>query len=164
MGGRGFPPAPTVLKLLRGNPSKEKINRDEPQPRGNDGVPSPPDFLIGYARDEWERIAPELHYMKILTRVDMRPLAAYCQAYSVWRTCVEAFNSTAEIYPDMQRVIATSDNGNHTQSPILGAMRNAALEMVKHAAEFGFTPAARSRISVKPQGESKSKFEGLLSG
>lgn len=39
-------------------------------------VPEAPEFLNGYACDEWYRVAEELHRLRLLTLVDVHPLAA----------------------------------------------------------------------------------------
>jgi P27 family predicted phage terminase small subunit len=59
-------------------------------------VPEPPPFLVGYAADEWWRVAPELHRLGLLTLVDVMPLAAYCEAYKRWRTAEELLATMAE--------------------------------------------------------------------
>jgi P27 family predicted phage terminase small subunit len=165
MGARGPRPTPTHLKLLRGNPGKQAINKTEPQPRPDAAVPAAPAMLTGFAREEWDRIAPELFHLRLLTRVDRQPLAAYCQAYAIWRTAVEAFNATSEHFYEMNRLVVRHDNGNATQNPLLAIIRNASSEMVRYAAEFGFTPAARSRITAAAEGKTQaSKFDGLLVG
>ena len=71
---------PTHLKLLRGNPGKRPLH-PEPQPPVPPSPPEAPSFLVGYSMDEWYRVAEELHRLKLLTVIDIHPLAAYCQAY-----------------------------------------------------------------------------------
>jgi len=88
-------PTPTHLKLLRGNPGHQKLNKEEPQPAPPPEVPEPPAFLDGYARDEWWRVAPELLVLGLLSTVDLMPFAAYCQAYAHWRTAEEALQKMA---------------------------------------------------------------------
>ena len=95
---RGPPPTPTHLRLLRGNPSKRPI-KPEPEPMRSEEVPEPPPFVVGYAADEWRRIAPELHRMKLLSILDVMPLAAYCAAYQRWRTAEEVTARMAEQDP-----------------------------------------------------------------
>ena len=55
-----------------------------------------PSFLAPYAVEEWERTAPELHRLHMLTIVDVMPLAAYFQAYARWRVAEEALAVQAE--------------------------------------------------------------------
>ena len=66
MGKRGPRPQPSHLKLLRGSPSHEKINRDEPQPELPVSMLDAPEYLTGYAMDEWYRVAEELHNLRLL--------------------------------------------------------------------------------------------------
>ena len=56
---RGRKPTPTYLKLLKGNPGKRAIRPTVEPPRPA-VPPPPPDFLIGYAKEEWVRVSPEL--------------------------------------------------------------------------------------------------------
>ena len=79
MGKRGPRPMPTHLRLLRGNPSKEPLNKNEPQPTIDPEIPDVPEFLTGYAADEWCRVSEELYRLKLLTSVDTHTLAAYCK-------------------------------------------------------------------------------------
>jgi P27 family predicted phage terminase small subunit len=54
--------------------------------------------------------------------------------------------------------------GGAVENPLLYIARKAAADMMKYAAEFGLTPAARSRVAGRGKGddEQKSKFAGLL--
>src|SRR5215831_14966714 len=76
---------PTNLRILRGNPGKQSMPKNEPQPEIPPQCPDPPRHIEGYAFDEWWRIAPELYRINLLTVADVGPLAAYCQAYGRWR-------------------------------------------------------------------------------
>jgi phage terminase small subunit len=63
---RGAKPTPTYLKLLKGNPGRRAV-RAEIAPAQPESVPEPPEFLSSFARDEWWRVAPELHRLGLLT-------------------------------------------------------------------------------------------------
>jgi hypothetical protein len=56
----GQRPTPTALKLLRGNPGKQRLPANEPQPDQTIEVPDPPPFISGYAADEWWTVGTEL--------------------------------------------------------------------------------------------------------
>jgi len=158
-------PTPTHLKLLRGNPGHQKLNRNEPAPPREAEAPDAPAFLTGYAADEWYRIAPALHLMGLLTRVDIQPLAAYCVAYAHWRTALEALRAIAERDPVMAGLVVKNTNSNAQQNPLVHIARKSASDMVRYASEFGFTPAARARIAAGPfadAGGPGGKFDGLL--
>jgi P27 family predicted phage terminase small subunit len=60
------------------------------------GEANPPDFLLGYAADEWFRVVDELLRLKLVTIIDLHVLAAYCQAYSRWRTMEEKLAEMAQ--------------------------------------------------------------------
>jgi phage terminase small subunit len=53
-------PTPTKLKILRGNPGKQRLNRAEPQFK-IEPLSEPPKFLDKLAKQEWQRVALELH-------------------------------------------------------------------------------------------------------
>ena len=157
-------PIPTHLKLLRGNPGKQALNKGEPQPLIEERPPESPPFLLGYACDEWYRVATELHRLKLLTLVDTQVLAAYCHAYGTWRYAVETLNEMAARDPATHGLMVRGKQGGAMQNPLVLTARQAANDMVRYAAEFGFSPAARSRISNIDGDDPESKFGGLLAG
>lgn len=169
MATRGRKPTPTHLKLLRGNPSKEaleRFERAEPMPVVPVEIPPAPMQLVGYAREEWDRIAVELHRLNLLTIVDINVLAAYCQAYLFWRTATETYTAMAARDPiTAGLMIKAAKTGTAMQNPVYLTARQAANDMVRHAAEFGLSPAARARIAAGVyQEKAASKFDGLLGG
>jgi P27 family predicted phage terminase small subunit len=93
---RGPPPLPTHLKLLRGNPGQRAINKFEPMPELLARPPEPPDDLGEYAKEEWRRIIGEAFNLRLVTAMDIQPLAAYCDAYERWRTAREAVRAMAQ--------------------------------------------------------------------
>jgi P27 family predicted phage terminase small subunit len=156
---------PTHLRLLRGNPGHQPI-RPEPEPDRLAEIPEPPAFVIGHAADEWWRIAEELYRLNLLTAVDINPLAAYCMAYARWRAAEEALARIAATDPIMSGLMVKARNGTPMQNPLALTASKAASDMVKYAAEFGLTPAARSRIAagIYSEGKTAGKFDGLLAG
>jgi P27 family predicted phage terminase small subunit len=158
----GPPPTPTHLKLLRGNPGHQKL-RAEPLPLIPKTCPEPPAFITGYAADEWWRIAPELHVLGLLTRIDVPALAAYCHAYAQWRMAAETLAKMAASDPVTGGLLIKTKYGDVAQNPLVSITRKHAADMVRYAGEFGLTPIARSRIAAginapRPPG----KFDGLL--
>jgi P27 family predicted phage terminase small subunit len=162
---RGRPPTPTYLRLLRGNPGKRPLNKNEPQPARPPDVPELPAYLTGHARQEWERVAPEVFRLGLLTTVDISAFGAYCWAYATWRTALEAVDRVAESDPVFKGLIVKARTGTPVENPLYLASRQPASDMLKFAAEFGMTPAARARLS-NPLAFSSgpSKFDGLLGG
>lgn len=156
----GPKPKPAHLKLLEGNPGKRAVGV-EPRPEIS-VLPPPPDFLSIDARAEWDRVARQLHFLGLLTVVDVPSLSAYCQAYGRW---VQAERAIAEMAKhDMLTggLMIKTANGNAIQNPLVGTANKAASDMVRYASEFGLTPAARARLAIGPLEKPKSKFDGLI--
>lgn len=162
MGLRGPKPMPTHLKLLRGNPGQRPLSKDEPRPAMSRDIPEPPPFLIGYAKEEWHRVITELYRLKLVTSVDINPLAAYCQAYSRWRTAEERLADLAARDPVSAGLMIKSAGGTPIQNPIVGVANRAAADMLRYASEFGLTPAARTRLSSSGANAPASKFGSLF--
>ena len=160
----GPPPTPTYLKLLRGNPGKRKINRNEPQPTIPARRPEPPAFLSAYAKEEWNLVAPEAFALHMLTALDTACLSAYVESYALWRTAEEALALMAANDPVMRGLIVKGKRGTAIENPLVYTARQAARDMVRYAGEFGFTPASRSRINggFDTTPRPPSKFGDLL--
>ena len=155
---------PTQLKVLRGNPGKRRIY-PEPMPVQGEAPPEPPDFLSGYAREEWQRVVIELYRLRLLTVLDINVLAAYCQSYGRWRTAEEALAKMAEKDATTSGILIKGINGGLVQNPLLKAASQAVKSMVEYASEFGLSPLARGRIAAGLHEDRKqSKFDGLLAG
>lgn len=132
---RGRKPVPTSLKLLRGNPGKRPLH---PEPRPVPSSTVPPVWLTDRtARVEYERLAPELVRMGLLTVVDVPVLAAWCECFAQWREAQECLEEAD-----------ASNDGLYLSLAGVVAKRRA--ELVKLAAEFGFTPSSRSRVHATP--------------
>ena len=138
---RGRKPIPTQIKLLRGNPGKRPLNESEPQPVPL--APSCPPELSQGAKEEWNRLVPELVELGLLTRLDRAALAAYCQAYATYLDAIQAVQKYGQL--------VKSPNGYPQVSPYLTIANRQVEIMTRIASEFGFTPASRSRISSGSQ-------------
>lgn len=143
---RGRPPKPTRLKRLTGNPGKRPLNGAEPRPEP--AVPDCPPELGPVARREWERLVSELAPLRILTQLDRAALASYCMAYGLWAEATKAIQKYG--------VMIKSPQGYPIQSPYLSIANRQVELMMRIAAEFGFTPASRSRISTPSEEEPDS--------
>jgi P27 family predicted phage terminase small subunit len=156
------PPVPFPLKVLRGNPGKRPLP-NEPQPSRPPTCPDPPPFITGYAADEWWTVAPELHALGLLTRIDVPALAAYCASYAGWRQASESLARMAANDPITNGQMIKTKYGEAVQNPLVSIARKHAADLVRYASEFGIGPLARTRISVGPNTpKPPGKFEGLL--
>ena len=143
---------PTYLKLIRGNPGKRPLQKNEPKPVRPAEPPDPPSFLTGYAAEEWGRISVEAYRLGLLTNLDLMALSAYCDAYERWRTAKETIAAMAERDPILRGLIVKTQSGGAAPNPLVWIAAGAARDMVRFAGEFGMTPAARSRISAARRG------------
>lgn len=155
MATRGPPPKPTALKVIAGNPGKKALPKGEPKPKVE--MPTMPAHLSTEARMEWERLAPVLLRLKLLTRLDRAAFAAYCQA---WARHVEAERELAKA-----SALAFTHNGYPIVNPWQTISKQAVEQMAKFLGEFGLTPAARTRINAPhPPGEDSQNSDGEATG
>lgn len=147
----GRNPKPTALKKLQGNPGKRRLPVAEPTPAP--ALPTCPTHIRGAGRKEWRRIASELFELGLLTNVDRAALAAYCAAYGRW--------VDAEKFIRTEGLTQTTPNGFLIPSAYVGIANKAIEQMGKFAAQFGFTPASRSRISLAKDND-EDPFEAFV--
>ena len=140
MGRRGPKPKPTAIKLREGNPGKRPLNADEPRPAVE--LPEPPDFLCALAQAHWRELGPLLEAAGLVTRIDSPAMQMLCATYAEWRLCVVAARHEGPLVED--------DKGVQRINPLLLRADKRQEAYRKLIAEFGLSPAARSRLSVKP--------------
>lgn len=140
-GGRrgitGPPPKPSALRKREGNLRKHAINEREPMPPAQVQVPDPPEVLGPRASDEWRRLAPILLQVGCLTKLDLAALTAYCAAFARWWTAETILRDTT---------LCQETEWGLKANPHIKIAREALNDMLAISREFGFTPAARSRI------------------
>ncbi|MDO8136801.1 MAG: phage terminase small subunit P27 family [Candidatus Brocadiales bacterium] len=133
---RGRKPAPTTLKIVKGNPGKRPLNEREPHPKP-ELLPCP-GWLKGEAKAEWERITPILYRLGLLTGLDYVALEAYCVVYGRWRQAereIEAMGLTVE-----------TAGGREKISPAVKVAQEYQGILRSFLGEFGLTPASRTRV------------------
>ena len=143
MGRRGPAPKPTALKVLSGT-RKDRINRNEPKPP--EGAPPRPKWLDPVAVQEWLRIVPELLELGVLTKIDGQALGLYCAAFS---EMVHAEGAIAE-----HGLVVTTGNAEYRTvkaNPAVAIRARAQDRCYRYLQEFGCTPAARSRLTLKAE-------------
>jgi P27 family predicted phage terminase small subunit len=98
-----------------------------------------PPWLGEYARQEWDRVAPDVLHMNIARRVDSTALAAYCLAAARLRRANEIIEASSLLLREPVR-----------KNPAVAMERDASYELKQWAREFGFTPSARSALPAAP--------------
>jgi P27 family predicted phage terminase small subunit len=124
--------------------------------------PEPPDFLGDEAKIEWNRVVPELLRLRLLTILDLGPLAAYCQSYGRWVEAERVLAEMAAEDPETKGLTVKGAMGAAIINPLLRVARASAEDMLRFAAEFGFSPASRTKVSAGIGPEKPSKFGDLL--
>lgn len=145
MGARGPTPKPTALKLLEGNPGKQKLNLNEPMPNTLTTIPKPPKRLLPEAKKEWKRLAPAMVSLGLLTEVDTSAFAELCQNYAYYLAAdAEILSMGAKGPIEMQK----APSGYIQQHPLLSLRKQYYETWRRGLADFGLTPASRARISL----------------
>jgi len=134
---------PTKLKILKGNPGRRKLNKNEPQYSKLEEAP--PDSLCEIGRSEWNRIVGEMRASGVLTVADEKILWAFCDEYATAERAVLELNAA-----DSDRLVIESPNGYPIQNPYLNIKRKSFVIMKTLATELGLTPSSRSRVSATP--------------
>jgi hypothetical protein len=125
------------LKILRGNPGKRPLPKDEPQPPA--GEVMPPSWLTVLQRALWEELAPTYKAMGCLTIADSMAFANCI----VQQARIIELNKLGEPIPDSKLKIMDSLWG-----------------------KFGANPADRGKVhAVKPKEKGKlEQFRSERSG
>ena len=156
----GPKPKPTKLKILEGNPGKRSLNLNEPNPLPI--APECPNWLLDEAKKEWNRLAPELERLGLLTIIDKAAFAGYCQSYAKWKAAEEFIKKNGTTY----RIPKTDKSGKVVSVYIASfpevVIANQSLNQIKaFAVEFGLTPSSRGRIYL-PGEKPDDEFDELL--
>lgn len=142
---KGRKPKPTRLKLVDGTRA-DRVNTNEPQPEA--GLPPCPGHLDGKAKTLWRRLSKQLLAMGVVGQVDANALETLCAVYARIRDCrkiIAAQGLTYESCTETGGVIVRP-------RPEVNILAVAEKEYRALLAEFGLTPASRSKTSRLPIG------------
>lgn len=155
----GRRPQPTALKMLRGNPSKTKLNEHEVRPPSGEVVK--PAGLSVAAAVVWDELAPVCLAMGTLTPADVRPFGTLCELQSTLNQA-----SSQKDAPGFAPFTVSDDYNGAPTVKIHAAIkleRETATAIRPYYALFGLEPVSRARISVPKQAEEPvSKWAGAL--
>jgi len=140
--------------VLEGNPSHRPINRGEPAAVG---LPACPAWLSDGAKREWYVVVAGLAAVPgLLSAVDRMALACYCAA------CARLESLTADYLAAGGKSVYRSESGQVKRNPLLIVIHETENQVKAFAAEFGMTPASRSRISVGGAGVGKDALDDFI--
>ena len=141
----GRTPQPIPLRILKGrSATKDVAGRPIPQvPAFNRGAPEPPPWLDREAREEWNRIAPELERLDLLKPEDHGAFAAYCLAWSRLASSVATYQA--------EGLTATNPStGRVAVHPAEHTAQAAGRDLLRYAQQFGLTPVAEIALGRPP--------------
>jgi P27 family predicted phage terminase small subunit len=139
---------PLALRVLEGNREHRPLPTGEPNPQPM--LPPCPGWLTGEGKAFWERMAPRLYRLGLLTELDTESLAVCSQMYGRWRQAEQSVQRSLEA------------TGRFNRLRVITATRY--LDRFNQlAAAFGMTPAARAHITGVGDREEADDGFGILS-
>ncbi len=147
------------MKVLRNTVRKDRTNPKEPKLPPS--LPAPPMNLDDIARRAWDQVGKTLVNMRVLTDADQMGLQLICEAYADYiqtRECLR--DPTGEFVGFYE---AENEDGEKKlfSHPMLGATTRIRRELMAYLAEYGLTPASRSKVSFLTDSE-EDPFENFL--
>lgn len=147
---RGRYPTPTAIRELEGNPQKRPMNDAEPKP--DTSMPPKPKSLTGEARKAWEKLAPEMNRVGILTAIDGDGLESYCRLYAHARECWRKAKKDGPV---------VMIGGQPQPNPYISAAHKAEAMLHKLRSELGLNATSRTRIRVE-KAQDEDDLEAFL--
>jgi P27 family predicted phage terminase small subunit len=144
MGKRGPAKQPTILRYIRGNPSKEGFDGREPVPPPADETP--PESLDGIALQKWQETVPKLKAMGVLTEADRGTWERYCIEYEMWRMAREKVRKFGDVMTFKPK--AEGEVPYMQVSPFASQMMRYAASLLRIEMQFGLTPSSRSQVQI----------------
>lgn len=137
-------PRPAGLKLIegRGHGTDSGGRPVKTVPEFARSAPDAPMWLPQEARDEWNRVVPELDRLGLLKSIDRSSLTSYCL---VWHRLVEASRTIQRegMIVEEEMTLGRSKLYRH---PALLTAEAASKELRAWATEFGLTPSSEQRL------------------
>lgn len=150
---RGPPPKPTALRLLNGNACGRALPENEPVTPEID--PTPPEWLDDMARGFWNEVVGIVQLMRVAQQSDRTAL-------SLLSVCLAEARRASEMLHIEGRTMEF-ESGARQVSPHFSIMTKAMAQATKLMAEFGMTPASRTRVKAMVTKEGLDDFESYLS-
>jgi P27 family predicted phage terminase small subunit len=158
MGKRGPAPEPSILKYIRGNPSKTALPTNEPTPDLLDKLDPPASINDDpVAVQKWHETVPTLRRMRVFTEADVDAWAIYCHTWSKWieakEKCKQFGRDNVQMEPDPNRTdgrMRIKWTQPYSWAVDERSLRN---DLRRLQQDFGMTPSSRSQVSTHAQEE-----------
>jgi P27 family predicted phage terminase small subunit len=109
-----------------------------------------------YAAALWQRLAPMLAGLGLLTEGDIDALSLLCQQHSIYRQCADMIRKEGIIVSHKNKAGAV----NRVPHPALRVQHAAIQNIVKISARFGLTPSDRNGLGLAGE-EPKDELDAL---
>lgn len=169
MAGNGPPPTPTRILEARGSDRASRgIRRAEFTPAP--GIPEKPAGLTPEEEIFWDSAVEELGRSGILARIDQELLWIFCATHVAWLKSREKLLQLGETYIVERTVGVDTKTGNPIKEKILkkfphvAAFREFSLQLMQIGAQFGMSPASRTRIMAGAVGGGGNGSAGAVGG
>lgn len=160
MGKRGPAPAPTALKLVRGD-RESRINREEPLPAESAVVA--PDWLPDEARAVWVRLAPDLIAKGVLTLWDVDSFADLCSLIVINRAALLDIDRNGTNCTVVDRELSDGTLIYRlTKNPSWQVAKESTALITTLGGRFGLNPSDRAQLKVKGEEDGGKGAERLL--
>ena len=144
-------PTPTRLKLVRGNPGKRPLPKNEPKPKAAP-IKAPAGMSRG-AIKYYASVATMLSDVGVLTVLDVPMLVLYCEACARWAAANKQIKKHGPV--------VVTKSGFPVQSPYVAISNKAFDQMKSIMLEFGMSPASRTRVEMAGKGPDDNPFDNL---
>lgn len=151
------PPVPTALKVLRGNPGKRPLNKDEPKPKVT--LPEPPPHLKAYklAVENWFREGGLLLKLGVMTEADWGVLSVRCYLYHEMVSMMKKIKKEGRTYVKTTTARSGAVTETIVTNPLVAQLDTSIAEYRRVGVLLGLDPSSRSRVKV-----SKEKDKGAF--
>ena len=148
MGRRGPKPQPAAVKQAKGNPGHRPVGADPVAAAEADApekaiavVAEPPLWLKGKGLKIWDRLAPRLAAMKLLSPIDAEAFGRYCRSFARWEKMQRVLDEEGETYE------SESQHGKLKRAhPAFLISDRLERQLLATEDRFGLNPAERQRL------------------
>jgi len=146
---RGRPPKPTLLRAIDGNAGKRALHTNEPDPPAIFHAPAPEHLTDPCARKLWDELVPQLGRWVGMSELDLLGLELLCAAYGRMHVALDAIKGHGSTTYQVK-----GRNGTQIKTRPEYHIAQSEHALVKSLmAEYGLSPAARTRLKGIAQGD-----------
>lgn len=143
------PRKPTAIKKMQGTLQPCRTNKDEPIPQYSLSKIEPPNYLSDLAKELWT-FAIEQAPEELLTSLDF-------SVFAIWADTQAKIIKCENIIKD-EGLVTYDDKGTPRAHPMF-RMQNELKQLLRgYLTELGFTPASRSKVSIRKKEDKTNDF------